>query len=461
MADEEHLAIFKKGVESWNEWRSSIDPRNGGDGTLILPDLSGVNFSDYYDDFDLSRYDFTETNLSKTYLSEANLSEANLWGANLSEAHLWGGNLSKANLIGTKLTKAILNDAILNKADLIEAELSKAELVRTQALGTNFERATFTGACIEDWNTNSATNLNGVICDYIYLKGGEGVLPLVNPQERRPSIGNFAPGEFTKLFQKARETVDLIFLNGIDWEAFLVSFPQLQVQAGDKALFIQAIENKNDGAFVIRVSVPPELDKAEIEKCFKQKYQIALKARDEQYRKHLQERLRDKDNLIEIYREQITFIRQDNTQLIGIIKTMAEKETSKKEYTFHAPVGSVENQGHIASSGNQNNIGNAAGEAQAELKSIQHIHNPAPEQKQTLAEAAAEIQQLLKQLEQANPGATEAEKNAYVTASVPPTLRARTVSALKAGGKEALKELLDNPYVNIGLAIVEGWQSPE
>lgn len=83
------------------------------------------------------------------------------------------------------------------------------------------------------------------------------------------------------------------------------------------------------------------------------------------------------------------------------------------------------------------------------------------EQKQTLAEAAAEIQKLLKQLEQTNPTATEAEKKAYVSASIPPTLRARTVSALKAGGKEALKELLDNPYVNIGVAIVEGWQSPE
>lgn len=460
MADEEHLAILKKGVEVWNEWRSSRDPRNGGDGTLIFPDLSGVNFSGYYDDFDLSRYDFTETNLSEAYLYEANLSEARLWGANLSEANLGKANLSKANLIGTQLSKAILNEAILNKADLIETELSQAELVRTQALGTNFERATFTGACIEDWNINSATNLNSVICDYIYWRAGEG-LPLVNPQERRPSSGNFAPGEFTKLFQKARETVDLIFLNGVDWQAFLVSFQQLQVEAGEQALFIQAIENKTDGAFVIRVSVPPEIDKSQIEQYFKRKYQFALEAKDKKYRKYLRERLKDKDDLIASYREQMVSIRQNNTKLIGVIETMAEKENSKTENTFniYGSSGSVGNQGHIASSGNQNNIGNAAGEAKAEMKSIQHINKYAPEQ--TLAEAAAEIQQLLKQLEQANPSATEAEKKAYVTASVPLTLRARTVSALKAGGKEALKEFLDNPYVNIGVAIAEGWQSPE
>ncbi|MHC5719038.1 MAG: hypothetical protein ACYTX0_44975, partial [Nostoc sp.] len=48
---------------------------------------------------------------------------------------------------------------------------------------------------IEDWHTNIATNLTDVICDYIYLRQGQ--------KERRPSIGDFAPGEFAKLFQKS------------------------------------------------------------------------------------------------------------------------------------------------------------------------------------------------------------------------------------------------------------------
>jgi hypothetical protein len=43
------------------------------------------------------------------------------------------------------------------------------------------------------------------------------------------------------------------------------------------------------------------------------------------------------------------------------------------------------------------NIGNAAGNVEGDQKTIQH--NYAPEQKQTLAEAAVEIQQLIKQLE--------------------------------------------------------------
>jgi uncharacterized protein YjbI with pentapeptide repeats len=308
MANKEHFELFMQGAKVWNEWRSSRDLRNGGDGTLIFPDLSEVNFSGYYDGFDLSSYDFTETNLSGTYLYEADLSESRLWGANLSEANLGKANLSKANLIGTKLRKAILNDAILNVADLIEADLSEAELVRTQALRTNFERAIFTGACIEDWNINSATNLNGVICHYIYLKAGQGVLPLVNPQERRPSSGNFAPGEFTKLLQKARETVDLIFRQGVDWAAFLTSFQKLQVECGSDELFIQAFEKKGD-AFVIRVSVPSGADKAEIEKYLKRQYELEAK-------------LQAKDELLADYRHQNANLRTD---LLEITKLLASR----------------------------------------------------------------------------------------------------------------------------------------
>ncbi len=88
-------------------------------------------------------------------------------------------------------------------------------------------------------------------------------------------------------------------------------------------------------------------------------------------------------------------------------------------------------------------------------------HNYGSQEKQTLAEAADEIQKLLKQLESNNPAATDAEKEAFVTASIPPSNRKRFVGALQAGGKEALKELLDNPYVNVGIAIVEGWQNPK
>jgi hypothetical protein len=83
------------------------------------------------------------------------------------------------------------------------------------------------------------------------------------------------------------------------------------------------------------------------------------------------------------------------------------------------------------------------------------------EQKQTLAEAAEEIQKLLKQLEHSNPSATEVEKIAYVDDETTPSFKRRVVSALKAGGESAIEEFLDNPYVNVGKAVIKGWFQPE
>ena len=42
-----------------------------------------------------------------------------------------------------------------------------------------------------------------------------------------------------------------------------------------------------------------------------------------------------------------------------------------------------------------------------------------------------------------------------------PTLKARVIGALKAGGTEAFKELIDHPLVNILLASIDGWQDAE
>jgi hypothetical protein len=86
--------------------------------------------------------------------------------------------------------------------------------------------------------------------------------------------------------------------------------------------------------------------------------------------------------------------------------------------------------------------------------------NQGSERKQTLAEAASEIQELLMQLEKSNPTATEAEKVAYVNDETPADLKSRVVNALKAGGVAATDTILDNsPYVNVVRAIVQGWIS--
>lgn len=80
------------------------------------------------------------------------------------------------------------------------------------------------------------------------------------------------------------------------------------------------------------------------------------------------------------------------------------------------------------------------------------------EQKQTLAEAANEIQQLLRQLEETNPSATQSEMIAYVNDETKPSLKRRTSSALKACGEAAIDEfVLENKFLKVLKATVKGW----
>src|SRR5262244_697771 len=105
MANDEHVAMLKKGVDAWNEWR-----RENPD---IRPDLSG-----------------------------ADLFCANLKGANLSGAHLDGADLRQANLIEADLGGADLDGARLNRANLTEAMMAGADLREGYLLETVFGNTT-------------------------------------------------------------------------------------------------------------------------------------------------------------------------------------------------------------------------------------------------------------------------------------------------------------------------------
>lgn len=89
---------------------------------------------------------------------------------------------------------------------------------------------------------------------------------------------------------------------------------------------------------------------------------------------------------------------------------------------------------------------------------LEELHKALNWQRQTLAEAAREIQELLQQLETTNPTATEAEQTAFVTAAIGPTRREHILGALQAGWKEVIQEFLDQPYLHIGIATLERWK---
>ncbi|MEZ2230693.1 hypothetical protein [Microcoleus sp.] len=133
---------------------------------------------------------------------------------------------------------------------------------------------------------------------------------------------------------------------------------------------------------------------------------------------------------------------------------------SQNDKSIKISGGTVYSSGNSASVYGAVNIGSVANN-QFRQQTNQGTNYYLYEEKEILSEAAAEIQQLLKHLEKMNPMATEAEKIEYVYDETTPSFKRRVVGALQAGGEAAIEEFLDNPYVNVGKAIVKGWMKPE
>src|SRR5258708_7475832 len=104
MANDEHVALLKQGVEAWNAWRDK-NPN-------ILPDLSGVDLYNAH----LGGLDLRGTNLSGADLREANCKGADLSGANLRGAALVHTDLTGADLTGCHVFGVSAWGVTLNRA---------------------------------------------------------------------------------------------------------------------------------------------------------------------------------------------------------------------------------------------------------------------------------------------------------------------------------------------------------
>jgi len=151
MANDEHVAMLKKGVDAWNAWRDE-NPNIRPDlfrAYIERASLSGANLSgaslghaSLYT-ARLSGANLSEANLSGADLGEADLTLADLTGANLYTAHLAGANLS-----GARLSRADLGGARLIKANLYGAHLSGANLWGATLLDADLTGADLTGCCV-------------------------------------------------------------------------------------------------------------------------------------------------------------------------------------------------------------------------------------------------------------------------------------------------------------------------
>jgi len=375
MANPSHLDKLKQGIGVWNQWRvmnphvvpdlTEADLReqcfNGGE-VLYQGELSDrypATFTGwpFTESANFRKANFSGANLDKADFSSANLSEANfssikldklyldyhsaLANRNQEEADLLDGEsyygsiytgvenkfnqrLNQAQealrsrknvsseytfvntiLIDSRFAGSDLRGADLSGAILKGSNLCSANLSEVRAIDTDFEGADFTGACIANWAISSDTNFAKVICKYIYLEDGE--------QQRRPHDLSqyFAPGEFEALIRQVRDTIDLIFVGGVDWQVFFQSFQELRNCYQDNEIAIQAIERKGND-FIIRLEVAALSNEREsIETFFKEQYKAKIELLQGQNASYLK--------LIEAEK-------QEKSTLIGIVKTMAESQ---------------------------------------------------------------------------------------------------------------------------------------
>jgi len=124
MANDEHVAILKKGAAAWNKWRDENPD--------IRPDLSGANLREAH----LFKANLGGANLTEAHLSRAHLSEADLNGADLSRANLSFAHLGGANLTGADLQRATLIDT-----DFTDADLTGCSIFGVSAWGLKLEEA--------------------------------------------------------------------------------------------------------------------------------------------------------------------------------------------------------------------------------------------------------------------------------------------------------------------------------
>jgi uncharacterized protein YjbI with pentapeptide repeats len=174
MANDEHVALLKQGVEAWSRetawWRK--EDRN------IRPDLSGADLAGadlHYVNLsgaDLSGADLSEANLTAANLTAADLNRTKLRGAKLSTAKLIGANLSRADLDGANLINAILTRANLTGARLARADLNGAYLLGAKLTGASLEQALLYAANLAEADLSGA-DLSAAILVRADLEGAD------------------------------------------------------------------------------------------------------------------------------------------------------------------------------------------------------------------------------------------------------------------------------------------------
>jgi len=115
MANPEHVAKLKEGVDAWNKWRKTSDE---------TPDLSRV----ILEDLSLKRYYLTSANFSGARLSDVSFEEAFCDHCSFEDASIIRGIFIAAELTACNFRYALIADCTFNACTFDQTDLTGADL---------------------------------------------------------------------------------------------------------------------------------------------------------------------------------------------------------------------------------------------------------------------------------------------------------------------------------------------
>ena len=172
MANPEHLKIFNKGVEVWNNWRKN-NPE-------IKPDLQDIKIS-APDLINMINMDLSIVNLVRAKFSNVDLSNTNLCGANLADSIFSNVDLTHTDLSSAYLTSATFVNAMLPDVNFISAVIINTNIKTALLDGADLNGSFIGFTMFCDTNLSKVENIDKCIpvgpnyIDYYTLMRSENI----------------------------------------------------------------------------------------------------------------------------------------------------------------------------------------------------------------------------------------------------------------------------------------------
>lgn len=429
--------------------------------SISFATIGGTNFSKA----NLIRANFTNATLKNTNFQGANLTQVywknaqNIDRSRLGNSYLQNPqirqlvttlegqeqNFDRLDFRGINLQEASLRcasfiDTDLSQANLQGADLFEAKLVQTNLDQVNLSSAFLTGAYIEDWGITRKTRLDNVKCEYVYLK-----LPTEgdrDPNRMPPSEqGEFGENDFNIFITSVLDTLDLYHRDSIN-AGLAITILKGLTEDYPVQFELVGLEKRGDEQFVIRLKVFGQTSHFQIQREYYARYEQTLPFYDPK-------RLMSSTDV---------FVEE-------IIKTVKENPGTHIENLHNQ--GIVVSGGSLSMTAEENRFINTGGGNYNELIEGNYIQGSYYAAKQqSIVESAAEIQQLLKQLQQSYPSTTTSEQMVVAAKAIEqiesdPTLKQRVINAVKEGGLAAFEKAIDNPAGAFVVGAIKGWQEVE